>query len=272
MSYSLPFRALAALHRPSGAQLFQDAVHNILVSNIEIASKQRLMAQWASQTIPWSQVMAHWQDLASWDLSPTGLYWPQVSSHKGIAHIWHAYNQYSDVLDPSQYQGHRIQPVRKVSHVHARLLEMYLTFFQTTLGHNRPVPPATSFKQGHNLSEVARLLEASRLVRDACDYFMAFPKAKVANLYIELGINPRTAERRFAAEGLSAIKIKRASALSSASRHILWTEQSLADIATRFGYTDAAHLHHEFRRATGGIPPSVYRQAGRLAHAQTAQP
>lgn len=47
---------------------------------------------------------------------------------------------------------------------------------------------------------------------------------------------------------------------------MLWSDLTLAQIARRFGYTDAAHFHHEFRRATGGIPPSVYREAGRLMH------
>ena len=54
------------------------------------------------------------------------------------------------------------------------------------------------------------------------------------------------------AEGATAIVSKRVCALSSACKYVLWSDLALAEIARRFGYTDGAHLHHEFRIATGG--------------------
>lgn len=58
--------------------------------------------------------------------------------------------------------------------------------------------------------------------------------------------------------------LKRACALSSATKYVLWSDLTLAQIAGQCGYSDGAHLHRDFRQAAGGIPPSVFRQVGRL--------
>ena len=153
-----------------------------------------------------------------------------------------------------------------VPKVHEFLLEAYRQAFQDTMARNSRTDNPLNPQCGLDMKDLTRILDAPSLVRDACDFFSAFPRARVTDLYTALGMHPRTAERRFAAEGVTAVALKRACALQHATKYVLWSDLTLAQIAYRFGYTDSAHLHHEFRRATGGIPPSVYRQAGRLMH------
>lgn len=62
------------------------------------------------------------------------------------------------------------------------------------------------------------------------------------------------------AEGITAMALKRACALSSATKYVLWSDLTLAQIAGQCGYSDGAHLHRDFPAVAGGIPPSVFRQ------------
>lgn len=216
----------------------------------------------AEGTLPSLQSLeAPWRELACLDLSPTGLFFAQTRSYAGITQVWEAYSTYTDVLDPSVCQEQGIYPTKSVSKVHFRLLEGYGEFFDHCLHQNRRNPYPPSARNGFNLKDLARIFNAPLLLQDACDFFLTFPSSKVSDLYTSLGLHPRTGERRFAAEGISALAIKRACAISSASRYILWSDLTLAEIAAKCGYTDGAHLHHEFRRSTGGIPPAAYRRA-----------
>jgi len=266
MSYSLPMRALQALRRKPGAKLFQENLDNVLSASTPLPEKTWLLAEMDTSAAALRALADRWRELAMLDLSPTGAYFSQGRTHSGIACLWNAYNTYSEVLDRSELTQHGIKPQKQISKPHACLLEAYETFFEQAMGRNRQRTAGPSPQLGLNLKDVARVLDAPSLIQDACDYFLSHPRARVCDLYGAMGLHPRTAERRFAAEGLAAVKIKRACAVSSASQYILWSNLSLADIAQRFGYTDTAHLHHEFKRSTGGIPPSVYRQAGRLSH------
>lgn len=200
------------------------------------------------------------------DLSPTGMVVWGARSERAIAHLWNAYNAYTELVDRSPYTAQGVHPQGSIPRVHQFLLEAYQHAFHDTMARNRRDVRLLHPRGGLDLKDLTRILDAPSLVRDACDFFSDFPRARVAELYVAMGMHPRTAERRFAAEGVTAVALKRACALQHATRYVLWSDLTLAQIARRFGYTDAVHLHHEFRRATGGIPPSVYREAGRLMH------
>jgi len=265
MSYSLPMRAIKALRQKPGAPLFQETLHNILSASTPMAEKTRLLDEMDTSAASLRALTERWRELAMLDLSPTGAFFSQGRSHAGIACLWNAYNAHSQVLDKSELTPQGILPKSTISRSHACVLEAYEGFFEETITCNRRRQAGPSPQQGLNLKEVARVLNTPTLIQDACAYFLSHPQAKVCDLYRDLGVQARTAERRFAAQGLSAIQIKRACAISSATRYILWADSSLSHIAARFGYADSAHLHHEFRRSTGGIPPSIYRQAGQMA-------
>jgi AraC-like DNA-binding protein len=266
MSWSLPIRALEAFRRKSTSHLFQESLHNILASHVPLSRTQQALHELELNPPSVASIEARLQEVAAVDLSPTGLMLSQIRSGAGIAEMVRAYNTHVDVIDPMQWEGQRLKPTQAVSKTHLSLVEALGPFLLNTQHRNTRHPGLPSPQRAFTVGDMARILNATSLVRDACDFFIAHPQAKVADLYNGLGLQARTAERRSAAEGLAAIKIKRACAISSASRFILWSDLSLADIALRFGYSDAAHLHHEFKRSTGGIPPSVYRQAGRLVH------
>ncbi len=266
MSYSLPIRVLEALQRQPKANLWRENLENILLCNVAVPRKQRVMGQFEGALPSLARMGDCWRELSALDISPTGLLLWKTHSEHAIAHLWNAYNVYSDVLDCSAYTARGIQPSRSISRVHELLLDAYRDAFEESLGRNCRHARLPDPNAGLNLGDLARILGSPTLVQDACDFFLLHPRAKVSQFYVAVGLHPRTAERRLMAEGVTAIAIKRACALSSACKYVLWSDFSLAEIARRFGYTDGAHLHHEFRRATGGIPPSVFRQAGRLVH------
>lgn len=264
MSYSLPFRVLGTLHRTSTAALWRENVENVLLSNVPTTVTKGVYARF-ERTLPTaSLVQDRWREVALTDLSPTGMLLWGTRSERAIAHLWNAYNAYTDLVDRSPYTAQGVRLQSSVPKVHEFLLEAYQHAFHDSMARNRRDARLLHPQAGLEVRDLTRILNAPTLVRDACDFFSDFPRARVAALYTALGMHPRTAERRFAAEGVTAVALKRACALQHATRYVLWSDDSLAQIARRFGYTDAAHLHHEFRRATGGIPPSVYREAGRL--------
>lgn len=210
------------------------------------------------------QMQDRWRELTMIDLSPTGRMMWHARAQESIAHVWHAYNTHVELIDRARYSAQGFSPGGAISRVYALVLDAYQALFESSLTRNRREGHPPTPRTGFDLKDLARILDAPSLIRDACDFFDCFPRAKVVDLYAGIGLHPRTAERRFAAEGITALAIKRACELSSATRYVLWSEHTLAEIAARFGYTDASHLHHEFRRSTGGIPPSVYRQAARM--------
>lgn len=266
MSYSLPMRVLESLNRKPSINLFRDNISNTLVSTVSLDRKRRLMHS-AEGALPSLQSLeGPWRELACLDLSPTGLFFAQNRSRESIARVWSAYSAYVEVIDPSECKEQGIYPTKEVSRVHFRLLEAYGAFFDHCLHQNRRNSYPPSARHGFNLKDVARIFNAPMLLQDACDFFLAYPRSKVSDLYTALGLHPRTGERRFAAEGIPAMTLKRACAISSASRYILWSDLTLVEIAAKCGYTDGAHLHHEFRRSTGGIPPAAYRRAVRVQH------
>lgn len=82
----------------------------------------------------------------------------------------------------------------------------------------------------------------------------------VAAVAAQLGMQPKTFTRRFAARsGLTPKRFARICRLQAVLRAV---RQSRAidwcTLATEYGYTDQAHLAHEFRALTG-IAPSEYR-------------
>lgn len=264
MSFSLPVRALESLHAKSGASLWRASFQQVLSSNVSPTVMRRSMERFEGAVPSSVQMQDRWRELTTIDLSPTGRMMWHATSQKSIAHVWHAYNTHVELIDRARYTAHGLRPGGTVSRVHALVLDAYQALFEFALTRNRRDGRTPTARTGFDLQDLARILDAPSLVRDACDFFDCFPHAKVVDLYGGLGLHPRTAERRFAAEGITAVAIKRACALSSATRYVLWSEHTLAEIAARFGYTDASHLHHEFRRSTGGIPPSVYRQAAQM--------
>lgn len=266
MSYSLPMRALRALRRPSSARLWRDEIANVLNSTIALQEKHQLMQSWEGALHTPRAVEDSWRELGCLDLSPSGLFFAQTRSFAGISYLWDAYSRYTDVIDPSVCSAQGIAPIKAVSRVHWHLLGGYEVFFQESLARNRAAACTPQPRRCRSLPEVMRILDAPLLVRDACEFFHAFPQAKVLELYIALNMHPRTGERRLAAEGVSAMALKRACALSSASRYIVWSQLSLADIADNAALPTERICTASSGGRQEGSPPSAYRQAARFLH------
>ncbi len=199
MSYSLPFRVLGTLHRRSTAALWRENVENVLLSKVPTTVTKGFYARF-EQTLPSaSLVQDRWREVAMTDLSPTGMVLWGARSERAIAHLWNAYNAYTDLVDRSPYTEQGVRPQSALPKVHEFMLEAYQHAFHDTMARNRRDARLMHPQCGLDLKDLTRILDAPSLVRDACDFFSAFPRAKVAELYVALGMHPRTAERRFAA-------------------------------------------------------------------------
>ena len=265
MSYSLPIRALSALHRKSASKIWPEHFANVLLSTVSLPHKSEVMGRFQDKLPSVTQFSAQWREFAALDLSPTGMVLWHSNKEDAIAQIFNAHSVYSQVIDRSTYTEHGIQTTRPVSKIHRFMLDMYTLSIEESLARQKHVTKSFfSPRSGFDLKDLARILDAPSIIQDSCDFFLAFPGGKVSQLYAALGLHPRTAERRFLAEGVTAMALKRACALSSATKYVLWSDLTLAQIAGRCGYSDCAHLHRDFRNAAGGIPPSVFWQVGRL--------
>ena len=265
MSYSLPIRALSALHRKSATKIWPEHFANVLMSTVSLPYKSEVMGRFQDKLPSVTQLSAQWREFSALDLSPTGIVLWHSNTEDAIAQIFNAHSVYTQVIDRSTYTEHGIQTSKPVSKIHRFMLDMYTLSIDESLARKKRATKAFfSPSSGFDLKDLARILDAPPIIQDSCDFFLAFPGGKVSQLYAALGLHPRTAERRFLAEGITAMALKRACALSSATKYVLWSDLTLAQIAGQCGYSDGAHLHRDFRQAAGGIPPSVFRQVGRL--------
>ena len=262
MSYSLPFRFLCRAGQPPAlARTWKTSPLS------KFPDRDKGFCARFEQTLPSTRwIQDPLARVAMTDLSPTGdglMGRPVRARHR--ARLWNAYNAYTDLVDRSPYapQSRSCAAVHNLARcmnscwsVPAAFPRHHGATWDARLMH----PPVRAEPQ-----DLTRILVAPSLVRDACDFFSAFPRAKVAGSCTSRWGCILGRRAPFAAgERHCRSLLKRAAALQHA-RYVLWSDLTLAQIARRFGYADAAISHHEFRRATGGIPPSVYR-AGRLIH------
>ena len=182
MSYSLPFRVLGTLHRRSTAALWRENVENVLLSKVPTTVTKGFYARF-EQTLPSaSLVQDRWREVAMTDLSPTGMVLWGARSERAIAHLWNAYNAYTDLVDRSPYTEQGVRPQSALPKVHEFMLEAYQHAFHDTMARNRRDARLMHPQCGLDLKDLTRILDAPSLVRDACDFFSAFPRAKVAEL------------------------------------------------------------------------------------------
>lgn len=97
-----------------------------------------------------------------------------------------------------------------------------------------------------------------KLVADFADHVLElFSSGKSVNLAImalELGVSPRTLQRRLKEAGLSLCRFRRALQLFVATNLLAEPKQDLAYAAVSANFSDAPHLIREFRAATSMSP------------------
>lgn len=265
MSYSLPLRVLDAQNRTIYTHGWKEQIGNVLCSSVPAVYFQAKMGDYSGRVPTVTKLAEHWKELSIVDLSPTGRVVWNARAVGTVSAIWRAYTEYSDVIAATDYTPQGLQPEKTISKVHQLLLDMYWESIDRSLVRNAQCSAHRGTPQ-LDLRDVLRIYNAPVMVWETADYFLRNPLAKVADLYIHLALNPRTAERRFEWIGIRAISIKRACALTSATQQVLWSDLPLGQIAKRCGYTDGSHMHREFVRATGGISPAVYRACTRQQH------
>ena len=90
MSYSLPIRVLEALQRQPKANLWRENLENILLCNVAVPRKQRVMGQFEGALPSLARMGDCWRELSALDISPTGLLLWKTHSEHAIAHLWNA--------------------------------------------------------------------------------------------------------------------------------------------------------------------------------------
>jgi len=78
----------------------------------------------------------------------------------------------------------------------------------------------------------------------------------------ELGLSPRSIDRELARRGTSFREILDDLRRELAERHLSATSPSLAEVARRLGYANAANFTRAFRRWNGESPRSFRQRAG----------
>jgi len=269
LSYHISPRVLERLAGREPDDLFANCVHHILTGD-QPALRQHEAAQAFTSKPPSAAVLEqHIRELWELDLNPLARVARQVRSPASVTRAWNAFNASGNVTTPlllgESHHAHQplakrtlrsqVFPLMDVNLTTASVLvEVILDTVQRTVRQHRP---GTSDES--SISGLARILgKEHTIVHDASLFFEAHPGANVAALSRALGCHPRTVERQFRQQGLTAIDLKRACALVGATRR-LWTAASLADIACAQGYADQAHMSREISRSTGGLSPSFLR-------------
>ncbi len=76
----------------------------------------------------------------------------------------------------------------------------------------------------------------------------------IAEISKTLGKSVRSLQREISQEGHTFSSVVRQTRIEEASRHLLETDHSLAEVGYCCGYSDQAHFHRDFKRATNMTP------------------
>lgn len=246
------------------------------MGDVSAAHLRSEMHQSAYRELTVTSISDRLGELLAVDLNPAGQVLRLSRTERAYHGLWDAYNQRGNVVArvaygsgrrspashaPSSCRFHHDQSARRIEErMHERLLESYQRVTSVRLlGNVRNSRSWSDHVADARVSAVARILGAGQLVVELCQYFEMFPHAKVQDACLRLGAHPRTVERRMRELGITAVMLKRACMLTSATHDILWTQRDFDDIAKRSGYTDGAHLCKTVSMATGGITPSMCR-------------
>lgn len=276
MSYHLALRSLLTARRAIGENRFADCVRHSLMGDVSAAHLRREFHQSAHQELTVTSITDRLGELLAVDLNPVGQVMRLSRTERAYHGVWDAYNQRGNVVArvaygtggrspashaPTSDSFHRRRSAcRTEERMHEHLLESYQSVLSVRLtGNIRSSHRWLDHVADARVSAVARILGAGQLVVELCQYFEMFPHAKVQDACLRLGAHPRTVERRMREMGITAVMLKRACMLASATHDILWTQRDFDDIAKRCGYTDGAHLCKTVSMATGGITPSMCR-------------
>lgn len=276
MSYHLALRSLLTARRAIGGNRFADCLRHSLQGEVAAVHLRSEFHQSAHQELTVTSISDRIGELLAVDLNPVGQVMRLSRTERAYHGIWDAYNQKGNVVArvaygagrrapalyaPSSWSFHQDRSARRVEErMHEHLLESYQSVLALRLMDNtRNSRSWSDHVADARVSAVARILGAGNLVVELCQFFENFPHAKVQDACLRLGAHPRTVERRMRELGITAVMLKRACMLTSATHDILWTQRDLDDIAKRCGYTDGAHLCKTVSMATGGITPSMCR-------------
>jgi len=277
MSYHLAMRSLLIARRAVPAHRFSDCVHHTLVGDLPTEAMAREIRHTAHQSLSARALSERMAELMAVDLNPVGQVFRLARSEAVHQRIWDAYNRSGNVVAPVYFEDLSDGPQApapgplsllsgldrsaqvKAQDLHAHLLNSYKTSFEGRRRSNRAEAAWGGQLAEMRVSVLARILGAGPLVLELCEVFEAFPRAKVQEACARLGVHPRALERRMRELGITAMMLKRACMLTSATRHLLSTQQPLNEIARRHGYADGAHLSKAVSLATGGISASQCR-------------
>ena len=137
MSYSLPIRALSALHRKSAAKIWPEHFANVLMSTVSLLYKSEVMGRFQDKLPSVTQLSAQWREFSALDLSPTGMVLWHSNTEDAIAQIFNAHSVYTQVIDRSTYTEHGIQTSKPVSKIHRFMLDMYTLSIDESLARKK---------------------------------------------------------------------------------------------------------------------------------------
>lgn len=274
MSYHVALRSLQLSQRTKGTGTFADCIQHGLQGD-HPASKLRQQIQSSSNhRLAVNSLSDRIGELLAVDLNPVGQAVRLANNDATYHRVWDFYNHTGNVVDKvpyskvrqydagnqlSSHDGRMIEIV-----MHEKILEGYQNVLGLLLRSNQNHHTRINKIRDSRVSVVARIFKAGNIVVELGEFFEAFPHAKVSDACLKLGIHPRALERQLQEFGITAVMLKRACMLASASHEILWGERSFAEIAKRHGYTDGAHLGHSVAMATGGMTPSIVRSLGKI--------
>jgi AraC-like DNA-binding protein len=276
MSYHLGMRSLLMARRAMPAHRFSDCVRHTLQGDIPTATMGAEMSLSSHHQSSLASHSERFAELMAVDINPVGQVFRLARSQTAHQRSWDAYNGSGNVVAPVFFEhlqgdisaaaaaqapvsGHDKSAHIKARKLHEGLLNSYKTGFDRRLRSNQtPASWAGQLKE-MRVSVLARILGAGGLILELCEFFETFPHAKVQEAGIRLGVHPRTLERRMRDLGITAVMLKRACMLASATSDLLSSDRPLDEIARRHGYADGAHLSKAVSLATGGISASMCR-------------
>ena len=83
-------------------------------------------------------------------------------------------------------------------------------------------------------------------------------RPNIEDVAMATGISARSLQRRLHAAGLSHKELVKKAQFEMASRYLINTRLSISQIASKVGYSDAAHFTRAFHQWTG-LTPREYR-------------
>lgn len=276
MSYHLGMRSLLMARRAMPSHRFSDSVQHTLRGDIPTAAMGEEMGLSAHQQLSHGSLSERFAELMAVDINPVGQVFRLARNKTAYQRSWDAYNRSGNVVapvlfddlqgdigataaGPSPLGGHNRSAQLRARKLHEGLLNSYKTSFDRRLQSNQATSSWVGQLKEMRVGVLARILGAGPLILELCEFFETFPHARVQEACIRIGVHPRTLERRMRELGITAVMLKRACMLASATSDLLSSERPLDEIARRHGYVDGAHLSKAVSVATGGISASMCR-------------